>query len=169
MSENKTGLEDLAREKSYNHRALVLAFIFLFVNFAVYFFKFRTEISGNAISDILNFSGELSAGLVIFILQWFALVIFVIVLYIRHLRRKVKVNNNINLNNFSAIKNSKSGTDMDVLYLILEEKGELNISMISELFKVNKEKALGWCKILEEHNLAHLAYPAFSEPILKRK
>jgi hypothetical protein len=66
-------------------------------------------------------------------------------------------------------KASPSQTDLDVLYEILQKKKELGLSAISESFKIEKEIAMEWCKILESGDLATIDYPVFGEPITKIK
>ena len=60
----------------------------------------------------------------------------------------------------------KTKTDLDVLYEILKNKKQLSISTISRLFKIDKDTALEWCKILESGELVSVSYPAFSEPFV---
>mgnify|MGYP001571628672 CR=1 FL=1 len=67
------------------------------------------------------------------------------------------------------VKRGKSVTELDSLYELLKEKKTLKISVISKLFKISNEKALEWAKILENHDLGEIEYPAFSEPELVSK
>ncbi len=61
-------------------------------------------------------------------------------------------------------KRDKSKTDIDSLHEILKEKKHLRISTIARVFKISKEKALEWCQILEDANLAAISYPRMGEP-----
>ena len=60
----------------------------------------------------------------------------------------------------------ESKTDLDTLYNILKDKKQLRTSSIAKLFKVNKETALNWCKILESGNLAVLDYSS-GDPVVR--
>lgn len=66
-------------------------------------------------------------------------------------------------------KHQKSNTDLDALYSILKEHKHLKIIDIAKTFKISKERAFEWAKILEESNLAMVEYPAFSEPLIEIK
>lgn len=63
----------------------------------------------------------------------------------------------------------RTETQLDVLYDLLENYGLLKLSYIIKTFNIDKDEALEWCNILVEHGLAELSYPAFGEPILKKK
>jgi hypothetical protein len=60
----------------------------------------------------------------------------------------------------------KKKTDIDILYEILQDKKQLKISTVTKVFKVNKDVAMEWGKILESGNLAVIDYPGFGEPVL---
>lgn len=64
---------------------------------------------------------------------------------------------------------NKYKTDIDRLYELINQKGKLTISEISEGFGISKEMAEEWGKILEEHNLITLNYPPFGELELCKK
>ena len=61
-------------------------------------------------------------------------------------------------------KFGKTNTDLDLLYFLLREKKKLKIPTISKIFKIDKEKALEWCRILESHDYVIINYPSLSEP-----
>ena len=46
----------------------------------------------------------------------------------------------------------------------MKEKTSLSTATVAKAFLISKEQALEWGKILEEHNLASIEYPAFSDP-----
>jgi len=122
-----------------------------------------TSISGRFIEEVPNFPFGLSLSLIAFILQWVVLLLIVIYTYSKFIQHKkseqLKVNIHLVKRSFS-----KSSTDLDVLYNLLKEKKKLPITTISKLFKITKEKAVEWAKILENHKLAIIEYPAFSDP-----
>lgn len=126
-------------------------------------------LTGNAIiNNTYAAPPILTTDMIIFIAQWVVLVALVVFLYLRHIRRVKIEHAKINLAEYEKFKNVKGGTDIDVLYSILQENKEVGLSTIESLFKINSEKALKWCKVLEEHNLATIYYPAFSEPIVRK-
>jgi hypothetical protein len=169
MGENlKDSFSQSEKEMSYNLRAIIVICILLFANISVFILKFDARISGLAVAGVFEEDPKMDISRIIFILQWIALIAVVIFLYLRHLKNK-KSSVDIDLSEFEKFKNMKSGTDMDVLYSVLEYKEELPLSTIQKLFNINKDNALKWCKILEEHSLASINYPAFSEPILRKK
>jgi len=66
-------------------------------------------------------------------------------------------------------KKKKSETDLDVLYHLLEKRKRLSVPAIAKLFKIDKEKALEWGKILGNLELVTIEYPAFNEPEIRIK
>jgi DNA-binding transcriptional regulator YiaG len=60
-------------------------------------------------------------------------------------------------------------TSIDKLYKMLKEKNEMKIKDIAKEFDVSLETVEEWGKILEDHNLAELHYPAFGDPLIKIK
>jgi hypothetical protein len=57
-------------------------------------------------------------------------------------------------------------THFDALYNIVEKKGRVKISILSQYFGVDRKKIEEWAGILEEHNLLKMHYPAVGEPEL---
>lgn len=57
-------------------------------------------------------------------------------------------------------------TEFDELYSYVVEKGNVDLIHASEKLKVPKEKIEEWAKILEEHGLIKIYYPAFTSPLL---
>ena len=103
-----------------------------------------------------------------FIAQWVLLLIIVLVAYARHLSHKKEEDVKISYNSIKQQK-TKSGTDLDVFYNILKQKKKLRINVIAKIFKISKEKALDWAKILENQDLAMIEYPAFNDPEVRIK
>jgi hypothetical protein len=56
-----------------------------------------------------------------------------------------------------------SKTDIDLLYDIIKQKKRVKIGEIARVFTIDREKALDWCRILENNGLVAISYPAFSE------
>ncbi len=57
-------------------------------------------------------------------------------------------------------------TDIDLLYKLLLEKRHMKLSELMNDFGVTEKHAVEWSKILENHGLAKLKYPAIGEPEL---
>lgn len=60
-------------------------------------------------------------------------------------------------------------TPIDKLLEIVTMKGSVRIDQAARAFKVKEKQIDEWARILEEHNLIEIHYPAMGKPILKRK
>ncbi|MGV8142708.1 MAG: hypothetical protein ACP5NS_03680 [Candidatus Pacearchaeota archaeon] len=63
--------------------------------------------------------------------------------------------------------NKVSETDLDILYKVLNEKKELQISELAKYFKVTDKIMLEWCNILEEARMILIKYPLIGSPVAK--
>ena len=59
-------------------------------------------------------------------------------------------------------------TDFDKLVDLVNKAGVVKLSTVAKLFKINIKRAEEWAKILDEHSLLKLHYPAFGKPELKK-
>ena len=59
-------------------------------------------------------------------------------------------------------------TEIDALYRYVSQKGKVRIDDSARRFKVPQGVIQEWAKILEEHKLIAIHYPAFGSPVLKR-
>ncbi len=120
-------------------------------------------ISGYYVKEIPDLPLGLNLSIVAFVIQWIILLFIAIYTYSKFIQHKKAEQLKIN---FHLVRErvSKSSTDLDVLYSLLNEKKSLAIGSISKLFNIPKEKAVEWAKILENHGLAIVEYPAFSDP-----
>ncbi len=66
-------------------------------------------------------------------------------------------------------KKGRFETVFDDLYYLIQERGSVKITDVAEHFHITKEKAEKWGKILEEHSLVEIYYPAFTSPQLRKK
>ena len=137
--------------------------IFLFINNSSLSFN---SISGNLIKDFPKLPIGMNISTIAFIINWIVIII-IIIITISKLMKGTK-NDEIQIS-FDRIKNkkSRSETDLDILYNLLIEKKSLSVGAISKTFKINKDKALEWGKILENYDLARIEYPTFSEPEIR--
>jgi hypothetical protein len=154
---------------------LIVAIVLLFalVNTAVFFMNNNN--SGNSVSGFVTFNVNdekfnLNISQIAFLTQWIVAFLIIAVANIKYVKSKNAENIKKHYIQVKE-KHGKSNTDLDALYSVLKANNSLKITTISEVFKVDKEKALEWAKILENSNLAQIQYPAFAdaELILKNE
>ena len=58
-------------------------------------------------------------------------------------------------------------TEIDAVYKEVKEKGKIRIDEIAKKWNVASELVQEWAKILEEHKLVQIHYPAFGSPELR--
>ena len=136
------------------------------LNLFLFFNKGQTSysgLSGMFIKEMPELPLNLNISFIFFIGQWVILILIALIAYSRFLVYK---KDNLTQQDYHAIKEkkSKSETDLDILYNLLKNKKKLNTKTISKLFKISKEKALEWAKILENHELVTIEYPTFTHP-----
>lgn len=152
-----------------NRKNFAVVFLVLlllaFGNIFIYFNKSKTSVSAFAVSDIGKRIVSLDASTIIFVVQWVLILIIILIFYAKFLKNKKEEN----IKTIEIKEKKGTGTDLDTLYDLLKERKNLKISIIAKTFKINEEKALEWCKILEDYNLASIEYPAFSEPEIEVK
>jgi hypothetical protein len=144
-------------------------FVLAFFSLNLYLYLNRDN-EGSSLSGLAT--AELPLGLnmslIAFILQWVILLLVVIFAYTKFLKHRREEDEKIQGFVIPPL-DSRSETSLDVFYQLLKEKKSLSIRSISILFKIKKEVALEWAKILEDQDLATIEYPAFSEPEVKFK
>ena len=128
-------------------------------------------LSGMVVDELnVNLNPNINLSTIIFISQWVLLMLIVLIAFVKHLKGRKSEAVRIN---YSELKNkkTKANTDLDILYKILKDRKKLKVSVIASTFKITREQALEWGRILENYNLASIEYPAFSQPeiILKEK
>jgi hypothetical protein len=145
----------------------------ILLNFGFLFFrsfklnKLQGGITANIVKSSLIDSINLSISSKIFLGIQLGLIMGILVytfIYERKMKRKEK--------EFIGLHIEKAGpneTDLDVLYEVLKNKKIIGLSAIAKSFKINKEVAMEWCKILESGDLAVIDYPGFGEPAIKIK
>lgn len=65
------------------------------------------------------------------------------------------------------VKLKKYQTELDLLLEIINQKKSIGISEIQRMFSVPKDLVEEWGKILEEHGLIKLYYPALGDPLFR--
>jgi len=149
-------------------KVIIIAAVILIANLAFLFYFYGSLKSGMTGFSVLgSFSkayAEMPYSSKIFIVaEWSILILILAGTFIRDVSVKRGEIEGINLKDVSG----KIGTDIDKLYSILQDKNQLRISTISKAFKVDKETAMEWCRILESGNLASMDYPGVGEPVLR--
>jgi len=142
--------------------------VFSGINLLFYFNKGTLSysgVSGMFIKEIPDLPLNLNISIISFVGLWVLILIIVFIAFINSMKSKREENIKINLNKW--VKKSKSDTDIDGLYNILKEKKKLNLGTIARTFKITKENALDWSKILENHELVIIDYPTFGEPTIR--
>ena len=157
-------------EKPIFVKVILVMVVILIANSVALFYRYGDSsmgftgaaISENATKIFTGMSGQVKIFL---IAQWSILSILVLAVLIRdsRVRRRNKEVSGINLEKMS----SGSKTDMDTLYKILKDKKQVRISTIRKSFKIDKDTAMQWSKILESGNLAVVDYSSAEEPVLK--
>jgi len=150
--------------------AFVIIFLIgLFILNLLFFLRKKdnvyNSITGMFVKDI---SLGMNMSLIAFIVQWVILLLVVILAYAKFLKHRREEDQKIANFTIPQLK-SKAETNLDLLYNLLKEKKVLNIRSVSKLFKVSKEKALEWAKILEDYDLATIEYPTFSDAEIRIK
>jgi predicted membrane protein len=139
-------------------------FIFLFVglNLFTYYSK-KNSASTMSGMFVSNLPVGINMSLIAFILQWVILLMIVIFAYSKFLKHRKEEEEKI-LNFVIPKPKSEGETNIDVFYKLLKDKKSLTSTTISKAFNITKEQAIDWAKILEEHGLVTIEYPAFADP-----
>lgn len=137
--------------------------IFLFLNKGKLSYN---GFSGMVVKEMPELPANIGISIISFIVLWTILLIIAIRAYMYFLKSKKEEKVKLNFNQLSA-KGGKSRTDLDIFYDLLKEKKKLNTGTISRVFKISKENALEWSRILENHALVNIDYPNFSDPEVK--
>ncbi|MBX4212203.1 hypothetical protein KW787_01960 [Candidatus Pacearchaeota archaeon] len=97
--------------------------------------------------------------------EWVALILVILFILVRE-KTDLK-EEPVNINIEEAQGQSKTKTELDVLYDILKERKHIRLSTICKLFKVKKDLVIEWAEILERAELAIIDYPKLGEPIIR--
>lgn len=105
--------------------------------------------------------------LVILILIFLILIILIIKRFKKRGHKKIKTTHSIRMIKLFLSRKKSNETDFDILYKALRTFKKLTLSEIAQSFDIDEKKAEEWCKLLEDHKLAILHYPAIGEPELR--
>ena len=147
----------------------VMVILVLNIAFFIYSsgtFQINQGLTGFAARDLVDYSSKMNTNTKTFlIVQWVFLILVLISVYIKDLKN-LKENTTKGEVLFKK-QTGQSKTDLDSLYATLQEKKAFKVSTIVKSFKVSKDVAMEWCKILESANLATVEYPNLGGPVLK--
>ncbi|MEK6926149.1 MAG: hypothetical protein AABW50_02635 [Nanoarchaeota archaeon] len=147
-------------------RSTVFMSMFIAAFFGINIFLYRSDRSPLSGLFVGNLPAGINFSLVAFIVQWIILLLIVLLAYTRFLKHRKEEETKIR--GFIIPSSlSKSETYLDVLYKLLKEKKSLSVGIISKVFKIPKDKALEWAKMLENDELVTIEYPAFADPEIK--
>lgn len=178
----------LARKKYKFKKMLIVLLIFVLVATAIFFLYWyqllNVGIILNTLSSwfvnlkllLLNMDLRVGLGLVLAII-----IIILVFLIIIEIKKRVKLKNikdgdkskkpskeKISTTKVK-LKATKFGeTSLDLLYQLIEEKQQIKMDEIINIFSITKEQAKEWANILENQNLVIIEYPLFGSPILKK-
>jgi len=152
---------------------IIVFFVLIFSGLNLFLFLNKGDTSyssmtGRFISEIPSLPKGLTLSTVAFVAQWLILLVIVLFAYSKFIRHKKTEHLQLNYNQIEQ-RRSKSGTDLDTLYALLQERKKASIPAIAKVFKISNEKALDWGKILENKELVTVEYPAFSDPEVRMK
>lgn len=152
-------------QKTFFFKALIITAFILLANIGVFFYKFGSNFTGYSVSEgILKSYNEISkTSKILLIAQWMAVLIVLVFIFVSDMGVRRKEIIDIKSKKIAE----KSGTDLDTLYSVLQEKKKLRLSTIAKSFNVDEDIAMEWCKILESGNLAYIDYPGIGEPVIR--
>ncbi|MFH1365696.1 MAG: hypothetical protein ABIH28_03870 [archaeon] len=148
---------------------IVMGILILSVAFFLYdsgALKFNKGLTGFIAEEAIDYLTKMNPNTKLFlIVQWVVLILVLIFLYIKDIKNLKKHDKKGTI--LFKKQTGESKTDLDSLYATLQENKFIKISTIVKSFKVSKEVAMEWCKILESADLATVEYPNLGGPILK--
>lgn len=153
--------------KKINFLTVFLILLFISVsNVYIYFNKTKISISSFSVKDVSDKVNKLDISTILFLVQWVLILLVVISFYVKSLKHRKEKKKPLNIVIKRERGTGKTHTDLDDLYDLLKERKHIGVSDIVRIFKISTEKALEWCRILEEHDLSYIDYPTLSEPEL---
>lgn len=160
----------IKEEKPIFLKVFLVVILILFINIGVFSYKLATNnsLTGLTIADRIS-TAYISLSLfsrMLLIVQWTVLAVLLIGGFVKDkkLGKKEKKDEleGINLNEMSR----GNGTDIDTLYAVLKKKKKLSVEGIMRLFKVKKDVAIEWCKVLEKGQLGFIDYDS-KNPVIR--
>ena len=157
------------QEKTKNKKAPLFITLIIFLLILAYLFIKQ--------KSLLNITTRISPVILISIILVFLIIILIILITIKKSKlKKIKTSQehkeevilrakkhlNIQLHQLKQTE-----TELDSLLELVNENGVVSLTQAAKVFNVTQEKIKEWAKILEDHNLIKIFYPAISEPLLR--
>ena len=150
---------------------ILLVTVLIHTYYIIYGFsipEISNSITGQAtFEDVINKVKNVTQKTKIIIAAEWLIVIYTLIYVLIKTKKRIEkdklLESSIGKIEIKAIHTSRSKTDIDVLYDLLKQKKILTITAVSIYFKVEKNLAMEWFRILEEGNLATINYPTIGE------
>ena len=125
----------------------------------------QANVSGNAVAgNLFNVKGTSTKTKLIIASEWMLIVVVMLYSLIKA-KNKFKKEEKVSEEAITTpLVKTKNRTDIDMLYELLMTKKSLQLATIAKYFRVDKNIAMSWCRILEEGNLGIIHYPAVGDP-----
>ncbi len=145
-------------------KIVLVAFIVFILNIGFFIYGLNSNITGETIVEA-GLGMPVNSWLIIGGL-WFFLIMFMIFGAISDKRLKISLEeaDTIDIKELT----DSSGTDFDKLYRIVQERKQIRVSTIAQIFNIKESLAMEWAKIMESSNLVDITYK-FREAIVKLK
>jgi len=144
---------------------LVVLAVLMIESISIFYIYSSGNLSGFSIISFTEAYKGFNASTGFFLLaQWLLLSGVVLIAFFKNkgIWKGRKERKGINLEEIKK----RSKTDLDALYIILQEKKQISVKSIAALFEIKKDLAIEWAQILESGELATLEYPGFGGPVL---
>jgi len=160
----------IKEEKPVFLKVFLVVVLILFMNIGVFSYKLATSksLTGLTIADRISlaYEGISLSSKIFLLLQWIILAVLLIGGFVKD-KKLGKKEQKDELEGINLEEMSKgNGTDIDTLYNVLKKKKKLSVEGIMRLFKVKKDVAIEWCKILENGNLGFIDYDS-KNPVIR--
>ncbi len=154
----------MKKKGSLFSKALVISFCIVLINLGFIVLKnFQSgAITGYSVNEIKDLRIS-NTSMILFFVQVFFLVVMLGFIFFYDKKKNKEELDDIG---FEMLKPHSNETDLDILYQALKKRKKIALSKIARSFKINKDVAMEWCKILESGELATIDYPGFGEPKL---
>jgi hypothetical protein len=157
------------RGRTLFSRVFIISMCILFLNVILIFIRnFRSggvALTGKSITSVISNAFSMSLFLKIALVVQVVFLVGILLYTLSYDKKLRTAESAIIMSRMR--KSGPNETDLDVLYEALKKHGELSLSSIAISFKINKDVAMEWCKILESGDLAVIDYPGFGEPSIR--
>lgn len=155
----------MSEHKPLFFKTFLLVLVILLANIGFLLYQYgglNPSLSGFSVTNLEDsvlqtYTSIPKSSTIFLIVEWSFFILLLIGIFVRD---KIVLSKDIKRLNLSS-KRKRYRTDLDVLYELLKEKKTIKISTIARAFKIDKDKAMEWAKILESGDLVTIEYPGF--------